>query len=243
MINFFRKTRKKLADDNKFFKYSRYAIGEIVLVVIGILIALQINNWNENQKIIKLEKKLLSEVKIGLESDFKLISTCISNHQRNINSQDIIIDWIDEKYEYNDSLSRHFKYTFFATLFLPRDAPFESLKQFGMRNLTNKQLSDQISYLYDQEYEKIIYWQNENKKVGIDFRNTMDDIGFEFIKESDDFHLQPIDPLTLQTNKAYLFNLEVARGTLDLFTNNLLVPAKKEMEKTIKMIEQGLIKG
>jgi hypothetical protein len=44
MIPFFRKTRKKLADDNKFFKYSRYAIGEIVLVVIGILIALQINN-------------------------------------------------------------------------------------------------------------------------------------------------------------------------------------------------------
>ena len=38
MINFFRKTRKKLADDNRFFKYWRYAIGEIVLVVIGILI-------------------------------------------------------------------------------------------------------------------------------------------------------------------------------------------------------------
>ncbi len=44
MINFFRKTRKELADDNKFFKYSRNAIGEIVLVVIEILIVLQINN-------------------------------------------------------------------------------------------------------------------------------------------------------------------------------------------------------
>ena len=44
MINFFRKTRKKLADDNKFFKYWRYAIGEIVLVVIGILIALSIRD-------------------------------------------------------------------------------------------------------------------------------------------------------------------------------------------------------
>ena len=50
MINFFRKTRKKLADDNKFFKYWRYAIGEIVLVVVGILIALSINNWNEGRK-------------------------------------------------------------------------------------------------------------------------------------------------------------------------------------------------
>jgi hypothetical protein len=50
MIPFFRKIRKTLADDNKPIKYLRYAIGEIVLVVIGILIALQINNANENRK-------------------------------------------------------------------------------------------------------------------------------------------------------------------------------------------------
>ena len=50
MIPFFRKFRKKLADDNKPMKYARYAIGEIALVVIGILIALQINNWNELRK-------------------------------------------------------------------------------------------------------------------------------------------------------------------------------------------------
>ena len=50
MISFFRKTRKKMADDNRPLKYARYAIGEIILVVIGILIALQINNWNEERK-------------------------------------------------------------------------------------------------------------------------------------------------------------------------------------------------
>ncbi len=51
MIPFFRKIRKQMADDNKPIKYMRYAIGEIVLVVIGILIALSINNWNEKSKI------------------------------------------------------------------------------------------------------------------------------------------------------------------------------------------------
>ncbi|MFK5879759.1 MAG: DUF6090 family protein [Flavobacteriaceae bacterium] len=54
MINFFRKKRKKLADENKAIKYARYAFGEIVLVVIGILIALQLNSWKqEHQQIAK----------------------------------------------------------------------------------------------------------------------------------------------------------------------------------------------
>uniref|UniRef100_UPI0030DA5AE8 DUF6090 family protein n=1 Tax=uncultured Planktosalinus sp. TaxID=1810935 RepID=UPI0030DA5AE8 len=50
MIQFFRKIRQKLLSENKFSKYLIYAIGEIILVVIGILIALQINNWNEGRK-------------------------------------------------------------------------------------------------------------------------------------------------------------------------------------------------
>lgn len=67
MINFFRKKRKQLASDNKLGKYLRYAIGEIVLVVIGILIALSINNWN-NRRIKEnaaesLSFRLLAETK------------------------------------------------------------------------------------------------------------------------------------------------------------------------------------
>ena len=62
MINFFRKKRKILADDNKALKYTRYAIGEIVLVVIGILIALSINNWNEQRKIKNEETVILQSL-------------------------------------------------------------------------------------------------------------------------------------------------------------------------------------
>ncbi len=50
MIPFFRKIRKQLADDNKPLKYMRYAIGEIVLVVIGIVIALQLNEMKKNEE-------------------------------------------------------------------------------------------------------------------------------------------------------------------------------------------------
>jgi hypothetical protein len=78
MINFFRKIRKNLADDNKPMKYLRYAIGEIVLVVIGILIALQINNWNEIEQSGSESKRLLVVLKQDLEKDiqnFKSLQT------------------------------------------------------------------------------------------------------------------------------------------------------------------------
>jgi len=67
MIKFFRHIRKQLLTENKTGKYIAYAIGEIILVVIGILIALQINNWNEERTARRSEQKLL----MSLSEDFK----------------------------------------------------------------------------------------------------------------------------------------------------------------------------
>jgi len=63
MIKFFRKIRQKMLTENKFSKYLLYAIGEIILVVIGILIALSINNWNQNSTRNKLELEALKNLR------------------------------------------------------------------------------------------------------------------------------------------------------------------------------------
>ena len=68
MIKFFRKIRQRLLTENKFSKYLLYAIGEIILVVIGILIALQINNWNAEQKIEEEEIGILNNLLENLYS-------------------------------------------------------------------------------------------------------------------------------------------------------------------------------
>ena len=69
MLTFFRKIRKSLLSKNLISKYLAYAIGEIALVVIGILIALQINNWNAEQQLRKKEKIYLKEILENLKSD------------------------------------------------------------------------------------------------------------------------------------------------------------------------------
>ncbi len=71
MIKFFRHIRKRLLTENKFSKYLLYAVGEIVLVVIGILIALQINNWNEEGKLEKERITILENLRSDLTNDIE----------------------------------------------------------------------------------------------------------------------------------------------------------------------------
>ena len=77
MIKFFRNIRQTLIMENKTSKYLKYAIGEIVLVVVGILIALQINNWNEQRKEDKMGLQFLKGIQSDLEKDIILIDSVL----------------------------------------------------------------------------------------------------------------------------------------------------------------------
>lgn len=89
MIKFFRKIRQKLLSENKFSKYLIYAIGEIVLVVIGILIALQINNQNIHRQERSIEKNYL----VALREEFKIN---LSKLDETIDLNNEIIDKVDK---------------------------------------------------------------------------------------------------------------------------------------------------
>ena len=80
MIKFFRKIRQQLLSQNKLSKYLFYAIGEILLVVIGILIALQINNWNQN----RLTQKKSSEFHMRLAEELATIADRLESDQKAI---------------------------------------------------------------------------------------------------------------------------------------------------------------
>ena len=79
MIKFFRKARQKMLTENKFSEYLMYVLGEIILVLIGILIAVQINNWNINQKDAAQETKILIQLKEGFTVDRSKMKTELKN--------------------------------------------------------------------------------------------------------------------------------------------------------------------
>jgi len=84
MILFFRKIRKKMANDNRPLKYMRYAIGEILLVVVGILIALYINNWNQDRS----EQNKIKDYALSLIQDLE--RDILMTHQIKLQNEEII---------------------------------------------------------------------------------------------------------------------------------------------------------
>ncbi len=82
MIKFFRKIRQQMLTENKFSKYLLYAIGEIILVVIGILIALQINTWNEGRKLANQETLYLNRLLSDNQQDIISFSKSIKDLEK-----------------------------------------------------------------------------------------------------------------------------------------------------------------
>jgi len=99
MIKFFRTIRQNLLIENKTSKYLKYAIGEILLVVIGILIALQVNNWNENRKNQREGMAILKNLKSELTEDFSMMAYTIERLKMRKASADYLYQLITNEAE------------------------------------------------------------------------------------------------------------------------------------------------
>jgi hypothetical protein len=97
MIKFFRKIRQNMIKENRVSKYLLYAIGEIILVVIGILIALQINNNNEASKVRTKELHYLKNIKTDLLLNINNINSFIETRETKIKSANIVLEYYEGK--------------------------------------------------------------------------------------------------------------------------------------------------
>lgn len=97
MIKFFRKIRQRLVTQNKFSKYLLYAVGEIILVVIGILIALQINNSNNYSEQRKVEQEYLLSLQAEFKTNLNKIDVSIQENEQRIQSLETLLNLFDNK--------------------------------------------------------------------------------------------------------------------------------------------------
>jgi len=155
MIKFFRKIRKTLADDNKPLKYFRYAIGEIVLVVVGILIALSINNWNEERKSSKLEIKILKELNNDLKTNLAEVDETFNTTNNRQLSTVLIFDYFKNKYPVDDSLKQAFEIINMDGLFNVANTAYKFIENQGVNTLSNDSIRIRITEMYERLLKNI----------------------------------------------------------------------------------------
>ena len=194
MIKFFRKIRYDLMEKNKTGKYLKYAIGEIILVVIGILIALQINNWNEERKNKIKESVYLEGIKSDLARDIKYIQFLIpknSTWTQNYAKLDSLAKLKSNKIfeiEFSEifNLSRQI-YTFY-----PRVGSYSSLISENSAGLiSNKELLMQLKSIYEIEYVRVSSLGQEIDDIStkikwerrVDFRQQLEGYNFNDFNE------------------------------------------------------------
>ncbi len=151
MIKFFRKIRQQLLSENKFGKYLTYAIGEIVLVVIGILIALQINNWNEAKKDRAYEVKMLSEIKRGLKGDQINLQEQIQAYEALKNTVDHFTSLTQNRVAFHDSLQSELWNLNIGRYYQFNTGPYEALKTSGIDRVSNDSLRNHLINFFDFE--------------------------------------------------------------------------------------------
>jgi len=182
MIKFFRKIRQKLLSENKFGKYLTYAIGEIVLVVIGILIALSINNWNNDKKDKQAELKYLNQIRKSLQENNLILKERIVNDERTLKFGDQLYNHFKTKKELNDSIKQILVLLLHDQMISFNVAAFENLKNDGLSFISNDDLKFEIINIYDKELkyiQNIFANQFENYLSGV--INPFFSDNFEFV--------------------------------------------------------------
>ena len=134
MIKFFRNIRQNLLSEGNTGKYFKYALGEIVLVVVGILIALQINNWNEYRKDISKSRAILGEFKKDLASDTMGINRVVRLLERRTSYE----AWALNRVVYDTSQVDSLKKALFSTVYQEfiQDRTYNKLQVSQNPNLT-----------------------------------------------------------------------------------------------------------
>ena len=169
MIKFFRKIRQRLLTENKFSKYLLYAIGEIILVVIGILIALSINNWNEERKESLIEKNYLRRLLVDLENDYKTLSFSKDLSRDRINQVNILSNVIENQSQSNENstliIESIEKVTWRSYLPLSKIVYNELLNSGNMSLIQSEYLRNLLSNYYEDadHWEMILNLEDAQK--------------------------------------------------------------------------------
>lgn len=152
MLDFFRRLRQDHLSENKLSFYLIYGLGEIFLVVLGILIALQVDNWNENRKLMDLENKMLMDIRENLTATRDNLASNISYNKYTLVNYELIQNHMKDDLPYSSSLDTAFSYFSYWSEPNFTYTAYETLKTKGLDIVQNDSLKKFITKVYEQYF-------------------------------------------------------------------------------------------
>ena len=240
MIKFFRKIRQQLLIENKFSKYLLYGLGEIVLVVIGILIALSINNWNKRNQLSNQEYKLVLELKNDLtETQNELIEDS-NTLSKIIQKSDSIITYLNkiepEEFDLNLYGPDKITWALFNVKLYPRTIAYENLKSLSIQLVSNDSIRFYITDIFDKRLPRIIIWEGAAIDSKTNLYNALEQ-NLTTMK-SDNYDYYTLVPFTFTRDSKKLFVNRLAILQNDRITlNSLYTDLLDQINILLKLLE------
>lgn len=239
MLKFFRKIRQELLKENRFSKYLMYAIGEIALVMIGILLAVNVNNWNIAQERTKQEIAVLQQLSNDFELSLLDLKDNYKTHARGINSAKIILSALENDLAYTDTMEQHFG-ELGMTRFISTTGAYESLKSIGFDLIRNDSLRNKIIQIHDEYYESISTF---DAGMFLKYSYVLE----SFVKYYDQvtWKAKPLDFEALKNSEEYktilrthIFQLEILQKYLYTRVIHRIESLQLEIQKEIDSIKE-----
>jgi hypothetical protein len=222
--------------ENKTSKYFKYAIGEILLVVIGILIALQINNWNEGRKQRKEEIQVLKEVKSALIYDLNNAFPALKNRAESRRNLAIdLLETIKTRAEINDSIN--FLFLAGGETFRPSYTAYKALESKGIDIITNDSIKYGIIQIYDSDYVHLKLRLEKNNFANLrDYNRPFLHDNFK-LNENEIFI--PLSPESLLESEKFKIILFRTKGSSQA-TINSLADLEAKIKKVMNQIDNEI---
>ena len=152
MFRFLRHIRQDLAEGHTLPKYLPYAVGEVLLVMLGILLALQVNNWNENRQQRKQELEILNDLRLNLIDSRAQIASAYDDNLISIDDYRKLASIIEQDLPYSNDLDSIFgNLPYWTTPYLTYTA-YETLRNQGIDIVENDDLKNKIVFIYENRF-------------------------------------------------------------------------------------------
>lgn len=244
MISFFRKIRQTLFKQGKITRYIAYALGEIILVVIGILIALQVGDWKQQRTDRRLEKEYLERLIIDLETDLQIVNFIIETLDTKEVSMRKVRAYVDDpSIILDDSVMINLKRSFILGSELPNarlTGTFQELISTGnLRLIQSTDLRNGIVNFYSgwqHRYDRIENFQTEYITLILQIADR-----YDFFKENPLYLGKTLKEVLTELNIEDLFYRYYMEEVNYMgFTRNTIETNKLIVERTLDSINEEL---